>query len=357
MSTTAGHLLVSDGTEFSNVAMSGDATMTSAGVVTVNGGGMYGQIPSSVSPIPSWSIPGDSFTIDLDGINAAYIPNIPSGNKTYEVVCSNIKYGKTYYFTLQVSRVAGNTLAVNFVTTSGNTNTTYFVNDKRFDDLSNYTTTRTVHIAVQFVQTYTNQITQVTTDTVHVGIFEPDVAHANSYNSRMITSAAAETTIANTDEFVFSDTSADVLKRIDFSDLKNTIFPDDSVTYDKLGPEFTTKATAQTLSSSTTTANADVSAKYSHDITLPGDSTNVTINLNNGKLGHKAILVIYGMGGTGTITFGTTNVYPSSSASFVRVSSDNIDKSSGAINYIEVTVAQVNVYGAPTYIYNVLQQQ
>jgi hypothetical protein len=224
VATTAGHILVSDGTDFGNVAMSGGATMTSAGVVTILG-------HPTVSAAASSNNNGYTFIQDLTIDANGHVTNI--GTTTISTANTTISNGST---TIPTSNAV-------------------------YD-----------HVATAFQNT------------------------------------AAQTIGSGT---------------IGNSQLKN---------------EFTDREAKVTLSSSSTEADLDFRDHAIFEIDLPSDSTNVTINLDDARVGDTKVIIVNGKGGTGTITFDTNDVFTGSATEqYNRLSSDDIDKTNGTINYVQVT--------------------
>lgn len=224
VATAAGHILVSDGTEFSNVAMSGGATMTQAGVVTILG-------HPTVSAATSSNNTGYTFIQDLTIDANGHVTSI--GTNTISTANTTISNGST---TIPTSNAV-------------------------YD-----------HVATAFQNT------------------------------------AAQTIGTNT------------------------------IGHDQLKNEFTDREAKITLSSSSTEADLDFRDHAVFEIDLPSDSTNVTINLDDAKVGDTKVVIVNGKGGTGTITFDTNDLFTGGATEqYNRLSSDDIDKTSGTINYVQVT--------------------
>ena len=106
VSTTAGELLVSDGVEFSNVAMSGDATITSAGAISIEDGSITPDMRANsfFTKIPgdSWQAsdgnwvtdaPYQKFTVDPTTNTSFNLPPLTSSETNPLVVITNGEYG------------------------------------------------------------------------------------------------------------------------------------------------------------------------------------------------------------------------------------------------------------------------
>lgn len=124
-----------------------------------------------------------------------------------------------------------------------------------------------------------------------------------------------------------------------------------------LADEFLTRADNVTLSSSTTSTTLDFEDNAVFEVTLPGDSTNCTINLANAKIGVTKTIVIK-TGGTaysGTLSYDVTDSSGGAltgTGTFTRLSSDNITKDANTTNYVQITcVDEGSDAGDKTFIY------
>lgn len=113
---TAGHMLISDGTDFGNVAMSGDAVITSAGIISIEDSSItpdmradsfFTKIPGDIwqSGDGNWvtDAPYQKFTVDPTAGTSFNLPNLTSSETNPLVVITNGKYGIPYRFQVNVS--------------------------------------------------------------------------------------------------------------------------------------------------------------------------------------------------------------------------------------------------------------
>ena len=124
-----------------------------------------------------------------------------------------------------------------------------------------------------------------------------------------------------------------------------------------LADEFLTRADNVTLSSSTASTTLDFEDNAVFEVTLPGDSTNCTINLANAKIGVTKTIVIK-TGSTaysGTLSYDVTDSSGGAltgTSTFTRLSSDDITKDANTTNYFQITCVDEGAdEGDRTFIY------
>lgn len=124
-----------------------------------------------------------------------------------------------------------------------------------------------------------------------------------------------------------------------------------------LADEFLTRADNVALSSSTTSTTLDFDDNAVFEVTLPGDSTNCTINLANPRIGVTKTIVIK-TGSTaysGTLSYDVTDSSGGAltgTSTFTRLSSDDITKDANTTNYVQITcVDEGSDAGDRTFIY------
>jgi len=124
-----------------------------------------------------------------------------------------------------------------------------------------------------------------------------------------------------------------------------------------LADEFLTRADNVTLSSGTSSTTLDFDDNAVFEVTLPGDSTNCTINLANPRIGVTKTIVIK-TGSTaysGTLSYDVTDSSGGAltgTSTFTRLSSDDITKDANTTNYVQITcVDEGSDAGDRTFIY------
>ena len=141
--------------------------------------------------------------------------------------------------------------------------------------------------------------------------------------------------------------------------IDTTQITDGAVTYPKLDDEFKTRAANTTLSSSTTSTTLDFSSKAVFEVTLPADSTNITLNFANAKIGMTKVVIVktQSTAHSGTISFDVTNASGGAltgTGTFTRLSSDDITKDASTTNYMQITcIDEGSDAGDRTFIYTV----
>ena len=124
-----------------------------------------------------------------------------------------------------------------------------------------------------------------------------------------------------------------------------------------LADEFLTRADNVTLSSGTSSTTLDFDDNAVFEVTLPGDSTNCTINIANPRIGITKTIVIK-TGSTaysGTLSYDVTNANGGAltgTSTFTRLSGDDITKDANTTNYVQITcVDEASDAGDRTFIY------
>lgn len=124
-----------------------------------------------------------------------------------------------------------------------------------------------------------------------------------------------------------------------------------------LADEFLTRADNVTLSSGTSSTTLDFDDNAVFEVTLPGDSTDCTINLANPRIGITKTIVIK-TGSTaysGTLSYDVTDSSGSAltgTSTFTRLSTDDITKDANTTNYVQITcVDEASDAGDRTFIY------
>ena len=309
---TAGHILVSDGTDFTNVAMGGDAQISSSGSVTIQ--------PNAVEA----SMIEDN--VQLDGNESVGIPSGTTAqrNGITTPAAGMFRFNTTDsefegYDGTEWGSIGGGGGVVNVERNAYTGDGT----DLTFDTTSSIDNENNVQIYIDGVyQSKTTYSTSGSTVT-----FESGNAPANGSAIEIIhhkgdTGAVIAADAIDTDQIV--DSAVETAK-----------INDGATTYAKLADEFKTRDSNVTLASGSATKDIDFDSKAVYEVTLPTGNVAVTLNFDGADIGMTKVVLIKTQSSayTGTITLSQTT----GTGTFVRLSSDDIVKDASTTNYMQIT--------------------
>jgi hypothetical protein len=289
LAATDTHIMVADGAEFSNVAVSGDATIDNTGVITLADNLQLGGNESL--GVPSGT------TTQRDAITTP-----AAGMFRFNTTDSQFEgYDGTEW-----GEIGGGGATLYVDTFSGDDSDTTFDVQQSIDhknDVQVY-----IDGVYQSKENYEVSGTTITFDTAPpTGTDNIEVTHVK---------AIANTTVAD-------------------GHITTAKLAADAVTYAKLADEFTTRDSNVTLASGSASKDIDFDSKAVYEVTLPTGNVAVTLNFDGADIGMTKVILIKTQSSayTGTITFSQTT----GTGTFVRLSSDDIVKDASTTNYLQAT--------------------